>query len=321
MPWEHPTLGRSPSRPPAVRSSARTAQGRIVHYLVKEQGKLIDCLAEAAGLSHQDAQRLISFGAVYLDRRRVDSDKPVSPGQYVRVHLQPRRFPVDAADWRATIVHDGDEFVVVNKPAGIPVHATLDNRVENVLYQLSVALDASLYITQRLDTDVGGLIVFAKTQEFQRKFNRLLVERKIRKTYRALVTSAPEAGRHIHYMKPTARGPKTLSVVAHSGWLPCVLSVVNVKPVSTAFPTAAFEVEIDLETGRTHQIRSQLSAMGSPIAGDVLYGSQTRYALNGALQPGIGLFSASVSWHVDEGREQCFALGPPWASLYSEFGL
>ena len=74
----------------------------------------------------------------------------------------------------------------MNKPAGIPVHATLDNQVENVLHQLHVALGDSLYVTQRLDTEVSGLIVFAKTQEFQRRFNRLLAERKVTKRYRRL---------------------------------------------------------------------------------------------------------------------------------------
>jgi 23S rRNA-/tRNA-specific pseudouridylate synthase len=57
------------------------------------------------------------------------------------VHLKPKRFPVQRVDWHTVIVAAQEEFLVVNKPPGIPVHATLDNQFENVLYQLHRALD------------------------------------------------------------------------------------------------------------------------------------------------------------------------------------
>jgi 23S rRNA-/tRNA-specific pseudouridylate synthase len=286
--------------------SAATAQGRIAHYLSGDESTLMECLVGRWGLTSQKAEWLLSFGAVYVDRRRAGSDRRLSPGQYIRVHLAPKRFPAGDVDWLATVVQEDDSFVVVNKPAGIPVHATVDNRVENVLHQLTVALGAPIHITQRLDTEVSGLLVLAKTPEFQRRFNRLLVERKVKKRYRALVSSAPEPGRHIHYMEPAKRSPKTVSSSPRPDWLQCILRVVDVR--AAELQPGAVEVEIDLETGRTHQIRAQLAAMGSPIIGDRLYGSQVRRAD----LPGIALFSTSISWSSDEG-EWSFKSIPPWS--------
>jgi 23S rRNA pseudouridine1911/1915/1917 synthase len=293
-------------------------QERIGHYLSKNEKTLVECLVGHFGLTTEEGQHLVSIGAVYQDRQRAKSDQALLPGQYVRVHLQPKRFPVERIDWRKTAVHHDEDFLVVNKPAGIPVHATLDNQVENVLHQLHVAFGDSLYVTQRLDTEVSGLIVFAKTKEFQRQFNRLLAERKVTKRYRALVTSAPELRRHIHFMEPSARGPKKVSAETRLNWLECSLRVVNVRPSGCPIPApCAVDVEIDLETGRTHQIRAQLSAMGCPVVGDSLYGSRTRYEVKGTPLPGIALFSASTSWSSPEGKEWSFALSPAWRADFT----
>ena len=272
---------------------------------------MLDCL-EAFGLDRSEAERLVSFGAVYHERQRVTSDRPVTRGQYVRVHLEPKRFPVADFDWQACVLFHSKDFVVANKPAGVPVHATVDNHAENVVRQLSDALGVPLLVTQRLDTEVSGLIVFAKTREFQRYFNQLLVERKVRKRYRAIVNGAPKQGEHVHYMMPALRSPRTVRDAGQPGWLQCVLSVEKVTCRSDAGIASEFEIEVDLKTGRTHQIRAQLSAMGSPIVGDTLYGSDTPYAINGTPFRGIALFSASTSWSEQDGRSWSFTLVPPW---------
>jgi 23S rRNA pseudouridine1911/1915/1917 synthase len=284
-----------------------TAQGRIAHCRIRTEGTLLTRLA-ALGVSREDAEMLLYFGAVYHEGERVRSDRVLSPGDYVRIHLQPKRFPVDNVDWRSTVIHDNDQFAIVNKPAGIPVHPTVDNHVENVLHQLSLVLGSRLHVTQRLDADVGGLMVLARTREFQRYFNRLLSERAVRKRYRALVHRTPGPGRYIHYMKPEARTPKTVQAAALPGWLECALRIEDVKPLCGDHEPPIFEIEIDLETGRTHQIRAQLAALGSPVVGDKLYGSPVSHEIDTVVRPGIGLSSVAISWTGEDGRAWSFTL-------------
>jgi len=277
-------------------------KSRVGHFIATEEISLLECLSRHFGLNEDEGRRLLAFGAVYQDKQRVDSDRLLSPGAYIRVHPNPKRFAVEKIDWNAIVVHRDDEFVVVNKPAGIPVHATVDNQIENVLHQLRTALHTPLFITQRLDVEVGGLIVYARTQQFQKRFNKFLLERRVNKRYLALTASAPPLGRHVHYMEPSERSPRVVIAEAKPGWQECALRVESVRPFGDGF-----EVEIDLETGRTHQIRVQLSALGCPILGDTMYGSKEPYHGRG-----IGLFSAAVSFPGPDRRTWKFELSPPW---------
>ncbi len=254
------------------------------------------------GLSAEDGRRLLEFGAVYQNKQRVDSDRLLPPGTYIRVHPNPKRFPVDKIDWNAVIVHRDEEFIVANKPPGIPVHPTVDNQIENVLHQLRRAHQTPLFITQRLDVEVGGLIVYARTVSFQKRFNKFLVERRVQKRYRALVEKPPALGRLVHYMEPSERSPRVVSAEAKSGWQECALRLESSRPWN-----GAYEIEIELETGRTHQIRVQLAAIGCPILGDKMYGSTAQYRYRG-----IGLFSAEVSFPGPERKVWKFQVAPPW---------
>ncbi len=293
----------------------QSTRGRIGHFVPKKgETRLTLGLQQHFRCSPRRAQELIDLGAIYRKGRRILEDTALTPGEHFTVYLDPKRFPVSAVDWNEAIVADEPTYLVARKPPGIPAHATLDNLIDNVLSQLRYLTNQHLLVTQRLDLPVGGLMVFAKTEAFQRDFNRWLEERKVHKLYRALVEVKPPEGRHVHYMAPSDRTPKTVGTAPQEGWLKCELSTTNKGEIPGPEGRTLYDVEVELHTGRTHQIRAQLAALGSPILGDRPYGSQIRYAPMGSAGKAIGLFSSHVRWTGLDGKTHSFASEPPWVS-------
>lgn len=122
----------------------------------------------------------------------------------------------------------------------------------------------------RLDRPTSGVVVFARTSKALTRLNKLFSERKTEKTYWAIVKENPPktSDRLVHFMK---RNPKQNKSYAHKNAVPnskeAVLSYSVLKKLNTYTL-----LEVALETGRHHQIRSQLSAIGCPIKGDLKYG-------------------------------------------------
>ncbi len=238
-------------------------------------------LAETVAREIQDgarAQWLISFGAVYLNHiRQTDGSVPVIPTDIIRVHLDPKRYGVNRDDIRNRIVFENEDFVVVDKPSGLPMHPTLDNLQENLIS----AFDFKAYVTHRLDVPTSGLVVIAKTKTYQTLFNNLVARRELKKIYQAFVkTPPPRLGIWRHYMKVTDRAPKEVLGVEevpegdHENYDECLLEILSTVPYRSTkeMDGTGHLLTIELLTGRTHQIRAQLSKIGSPILGDELYG-------------------------------------------------
>jgi 23S rRNA pseudouridine1911/1915/1917 synthase len=127
-----------------------------------------------------------------------------------------------------------------------------------------------LGVVHRLDRPTSGIVVFAKTSKALTRLNKLFAERETQKTYWAIVLNPPEktSEKLIHYLR---RNPKQNKSYAHTKEVPeskkAILTYTIVKKLERYVL-----LEINLETGRHHQIRSQLSAIGSPIKGDLKYG-------------------------------------------------
>jgi 23S rRNA pseudouridine1911/1915/1917 synthase len=261
-------------------------------------------------LEHRKCVELLELGAVWGQDSRIRNDSLVPPKQRLFVYVSPRRFPIArSSNWNERIIAETDDYIVINKPGGVPSIVRADNAFESCI-ESAQRLVGPLHVLHRLDVPTHGLMVFAKNRNFKSHFYWEMRAHGVQKRYKALLTHARDASvlssplkndtLITHYMMPSTYSPKVVSPTAQSGWLECRLRIVNVTILSIndlssvaarlASPQRAgkgggkagglrkradlYEVEIELLTGRTHQIRAQLAALGFPVLGDSVYGGK-----------------------------------------------
>lgn len=179
------------------------------------------------------------------------------------------------------IVYEDDNILIVNKPAGLVVHAddkntsdTLVDRIKSYLYKKGEYNPEDEHsfapsLVNRLDRNTSGLLIAAKNSEALRILNEKIKNREIRKFYSALVEGCPEKeGRFTAYLVRKEKKVCIYDVPAEGAKEVCIELYVHEKKGDTSL------LDIELHTGRTHQIRAQLAHMGHPLAGDVKYGAK-----------------------------------------------
>lgn len=175
------------------------------------------------------------------------------------------------------VIYEDNHLIVVNKRAGDIVQGdkTGDKPLSEVVKtflkeKYNKPGNVYLGVVHRLDRPTTGIVLFSKTSKALPRLNKLFSEKKTAKTYWALVKNEPPKQQNtlVHYLK---RNPKQNKSYAHKNEVPdskkAILHYEVIKKLDNYFL-----LEIDLETGRHHQIRSQLSAIGCPIKGDLKYG-------------------------------------------------
>ena len=238
----------------------------VKHFINLKSGFISDIINEILGLENEITAFLLQLGSIYVDNVRQNDNVFVQNNKLFRIHTKPRRHNTDHP-WLQRIVYEDSDYLVLNKPAGIPSHASVDNRVDNSLYQLELARNIKLHITHRLDTLTEGLIVYGKTERFVHKFNYQIQNRLVQKKYVALVqTTSILPQKLIHYMESSPRAPKKLTDFFQEKSALCELEIEK-----QSIHSDHSWVKINLLTGRTHQIRAQLSAVGAPVLGTLRF--------------------------------------------------
>jgi 23S rRNA pseudouridine1911/1915/1917 synthase len=167
-------------------------------------------------------------------------------------------------DW---VVFKCNQFIVFNKPAGIPVQA--DKTGDNSLLQLGSAYSKrTLFPINRIDRPASGLVVFGRKESATAHLSEQFRERKVEKTYLAVVGEMPseKSGTLRHFIRKSGKGNKAIIVDEQQG----KEAVLEYKVLGSI--ENYHLLEIKPLTGRYHQIRAQLAAIGCPIKGDVKYG-------------------------------------------------
>jgi len=241
-------------------------------------GERLDAaLARMFGLSRSKAAELIGDGLVLLDGRPASKSDRVLAGHEVAVTLpapqapEPPR-PVDGL----TVLYEDDDIIVVDKPRGVAAHPTPGWTGPTVTGGLTaaghtVATSGAAErqgIVHRLDANTTGVMVVAKSEPAYSALKRAFRERRVDKRYHALVQGHPDPLRGT-VDAPIGRHPSgdgRFAVVSDGRH-----SVTHYDTLE-AFRAASL-VSVDLETGRTHQIRVHMAAIRHPCVGDLLYGA------------------------------------------------
>jgi 23S rRNA pseudouridine1911/1915/1917 synthase len=251
--------------------------------------------AEAIDLTRNRARKIIDLGGVHIDGRRVGRcSYPVRAGQNIEIYLDGRSLAI-AEFSPGDILFQDRYLLAVNKPAGMdfqPTHARFKGTVyEAILRYLSSnggRKDINVGMVQRLDRDTSGVAIFSIHPRAHRGLTEQFKEHRVQKFYRALVegrmpnregrfSSLLARQRRTNLMKSVARGGK---------------EAVTEYRVVEEFDRASL-VEVEIPTGRSHQIRVHFSEAGHPLLGDTRYGAAA--SIEGTVAPRQMLHAFSLS--------------------------
>jgi 23S rRNA pseudouridine1911/1915/1917 synthase len=235
-----------------------------------------------APLSRTRVQHLIDEKAVTVNGQTAPSRRILEKGEQVQVRLPTFTALPPAETESVPILYEDADIIVVDKPAGLVVHPAGPHRTDTVIQRLWPKLSAGWAdggqrpatdrpgVVHRLDRGTSGVMVIAKTPAAAENLSRQFAERTVKKTYFAVVMGTVKSAGRIQSMVGRSRNTPQRMSTDTGRWSETEYSVLKSFPHHRPHPVTLLEVHP--RTGRTHQIRVQLSALGHPLLGDKLYG-------------------------------------------------
>jgi 23S rRNA pseudouridine1911/1915/1917 synthase len=233
--------------------------------------------------SRAQAQLLIDAGRVRVDGQPRPKRHAVRAGELITVDesVEAAVLLPTASDAPFEIAYEDEHLMVVDKPAGVVVHPARGHRTGTLAQALAGRAAGGeepwrAGLVHRLDRDTSGLLVVAKSDPVHRALKDLLAERRLVREYRALVVGHPEA-RTGTIDAPIGRDRRDRLLISIDTDQP--REALTHFAIERLLAQTAL-LEVTLETGRTHQIRVHMAAIGHPVCGDPQYGTAGEYGLD-----------------------------------------
>ena len=244
-------------------------------------GERLDVFLASHAGSRAAAQRLIEAGLVLIDGQPPSAKRQtLRGGERIEVSPAPAVDEPEQAPASFSVAYEDEHLLVVDKPAGVVVHPARGHR-SGTLAQALAGVAAGgprpdrAGIVHRLDRDTSGLLVVARSDAVFEALKALMLAREVTREYLALVEGRP-AARTGTIEAPLGRDRGVRTRISTDTSEP--RAAVTHFAVERALPAATL-LRVRLETGRTHQIRAHLKAIGHPVAGDPDYGRAGLYGL------------------------------------------
>lgn len=231
-------------------------------------------------LSRSMIQKLLEENKIIVNGKAVKASYKVQEGDKIQIEIEPpKEVKLEAQNIPIDIIYEDEDIIVVNKPKGLVVHpangnpdGTLVNAIMAICKDSLSGIGGELRpgIVHRLDKDTSGLLIVAKNDKAHINMSEQIKDRKVKKTYIALVRgtiSENEATINMPIGRNT-KDRKKMAVTKNGKEAITHFKVLNRYTTSKASYTL---LEIKIDTGRTHQIRVHMAEIGHPVVGDMVY--------------------------------------------------